>query len=98
MYQIIFLMITKNMHSEIEIINEILSSWDPIGIGEPECRDEYERYAPVILNVIRRGESLKNCLGNILVHEIGLSSYVAGSRGKAEVSRVCEKIMRVFSN
>jgi hypothetical protein len=86
------------MHSEIETINEILSSWDPIGVGEPECRDEYERYAPVILNVVCRGESLKNCLDNILVYEIGLSSYAAGNRGKAEVSRVCEKIMRVFSN
>jgi hypothetical protein len=41
----------------LPIIQEILfQEWDPIGVnGYPQCRDEYDLYAPTILELLRGG-------------------------------------------
>jgi hypothetical protein len=50
------------MKALIENINQVLSEWDPIGVGETIATDEYRGYIPIILRSVNNKKTLIDCL------------------------------------
>lgn len=55
-----------------EKINNVLSQWDPLNVGEEISRVEYKGYVPKILNSSSNFILLVNTLESILVNDLGL--------------------------
>ena len=54
-------------------INDILTKWDPIGVGEEMAMDEYKEYIPMIIHYAQDRQKLINHLEKMLVDYMGLS-------------------------
>ena len=86
------------MKALIEKINQVLSEWDPIGVGETIAADEYRGYIPIILRSVNDKKTLMNCLENILVNEIGLDYDSSNKSHVKDLQQVCEKIIQVYND
>lgn len=53
-------------------INEILSEWDPLGVGTTTSLDEYRGYIPSITRSLGSKESITKCLVDILHNQLGI--------------------------
>ncbi len=53
-----------------EEINDILSHWDPLEVGEYISTDEYRGFIPQIIKNIKHKEKLINCLEDILINHL----------------------------
>jgi hypothetical protein len=76
----------------MEAVREILlHEWDPIGVAEnPECRDEYDRYARTVCRYLREGVDafkLGAYLAQVQAVAMGLSR-VDEERDRAVVQRL----------
>lgn len=52
-------------------INNLLSSWDPIGVGLPSAIDEYSGYIPKIFSAYRNN-NIESTILEILNDDLGL--------------------------
>ena len=86
------------MKALIEKINQVLSEWDPIGVGEIIATDEYRGYIPIILRSVSDEKTLIECLENILVKEVGLDYDSFNESYAKDLKQVCEKIIQVYNN
>ncbi len=73
---------------QVPIVEEILRSWDPIGVepGKNWPADEYDRYAPTIVSMVAAGcsvDDLARHLGEVVTDSIGLGSVPEPEHGVA---------------
>jgi len=83
------------MKKIIDDINQILSEWDPLGIGEDIITDEYRGYIPVVLKHIKSKEELTSCLEDILVNSLQTGYDKKNNNHKNMLMLIVEKIMRL---
>lgn len=83
------------MKELIERINQVLSEWDPAGVGEIITADEYKGYIPTILSSVNDEEKLMECLENILINEMDLDYDPFNKSHVKSLQKVCRKIMSV---
>jgi hypothetical protein len=78
----------------LEKINEILATWDPIGVGLPISREEYLSYAPQILKYLESEQLLRDYLIHLLDY-LGLE-YDASNRVQMEShNEVINKLLKL---
>ncbi len=83
------------MGTLIEQINEILTEWDPIGVGKGVANEEYKSYVPLILRSVHTEEILMNCLIDILEKDMGLEYNHSNKQQTDDLQQACKKIIQV---
>ena len=83
------------MNDFVEKLNQVLSEWDPVGVGENLATEEYRGYIPTILKSVDNKIQLMDCIENILVNEMGLDYNPSNKSHVESLQHVCEKIMQV---
>lgn len=83
------------MKKLVKGINQILSEWDPLDVGEDISLDEYQRYVPQIMNCIDNKETLTHCLENILVSSLEIGYDKNNGEHKKKITDIVEKIIRL---
>ena len=58
------------MKNIFEYINDILSNWDPLDVGEDLAQDEYQKYIPSIVKRLNNKRELALYLECILTKEL----------------------------
>ena len=86
------------MKTKLEMINRILTEWDPIGVGYELAIDEYRGYIPVILQFCHDKKKLINYLQNILVNEMGLEYDGRNKKYNTDIQLICDRIIQVYNN
>jgi hypothetical protein len=84
------------METIIEKINQILSEWDPIGVGKIISIDEYRGYIPYILKHIENKQRLIRCLEDILINKIGIDYNREDNNHYENLQNVCNKLMKIY--
>ncbi|RHB37813.1 hypothetical protein [Bacteroides nordii] len=79
-------------------INDILTKWDPIGVGEEMAMDEYKEYIPMIIHYAQDRQKLINHLEKILVDYMGLSYDPYNQRHFEEIQNICDKLIEICKN
>ena len=82
------------MGDKSEIINQILAEWDPIGVGCEMACEEYIGYVPLLLQFCHDKEKMKECLLNILIHEIGIEYDVNNEKYTYDLQQTCDRIIQ----
>lgn len=82
------------MINKAEIINQILSEWNPIGVGKNVATDEYKGYIPAILQCCNNQKELINCLQKIVVNELELTSDLNNKKLHDDLQIICDKIIQ----
>jgi hypothetical protein len=93
-----FLYHFNNMKAIIENINQILSEWDPIGVGKTISIDEYRGYIPYILKHIENKQQLINCLEDILINKIGIDYNREDNNHYENLQNICDKLIQLYKN
>ena len=88
----------SDMKTKLEMINRILTEWDPIGVGYQLAIDEYRGYIPVILQFCHDKKKLINYLQNILVNEMGLEYDGRNKKYNTDIQLICDRIIQVYNN
>ncbi|MBK8563185.1 MAG: hypothetical protein IPN76_07495 [Saprospiraceae bacterium] len=78
-------------------INEILSNWDPIGVGLPLALSEYEQYVLRLKPYLGDEIKLTHALINMLI-EMGLDFDPSDSNHQKDVNQVLEKLLKLGEN
>lgn len=84
------------MKELIENINDILASWNPIGLDKETAKEEYKGYIPSILRTIKNRDGLIECIENILINEMEIGYDRTNELHLRDMEEVCDKIIRVF--
>ena len=71
-------------------INDILTKWDPIGVGEEMAMDEYKEYIPMIIHYAQDRQKLINYMG--------LSYDPYNQRHFEEIQNICDKLIEICKN
>lgn len=83
------------MKNITESINQILSEWDPLNLGEDIAIDEYKGYIPQILKNIKNKDNLIICLENILIYNLEAGYDKKNNTHKNMLNNIIEKIMQL---
>lgn len=83
------------MKKLIKGINQILSEWDPLDVGEDISSDEYQSYVPQIMKCIDNRETLTYCLEDILVNSLEIGYDKNNGEHKKMLTDIVEKIIRL---
>ncbi len=83
------------MKTREELINRILSEWNPIGVPNDIAKTEYTNYIPEILAASKNETSLMNCLENILINKMELDYNELNPLHKKELKQVALQILTV---
>ena len=86
------------MKARIEMINQILMEWDPIGVGPELAIDEYQGYIPIILQSCFDKKKLQDCLQDIVINEIGLEYDLTNEKYNNDIQLICDKIIQVYND
>ena len=74
-----------DMHARVRAI--LMQDWDPIGVAdEPKAADEYDKYVPAIVAMLRTGPSADALAAHLLQIEttaMGLAGDAARARSVA---------------
>ena len=79
-------------------INDILTKWDPIGVGKEMAMDEYKEYIPMIIYYAQDRQKLINHLEKMLVDNMGLSYDQYDQRHSEELQNICDKLIEIYKN
>jgi len=80
----------NNVHT---VIHNILSNWDPIGVGEELSRDEYQPYVYPIIQVYTNDKiELEKYLESMLTQMMGLEYNPNSTEQLSEIKAVCKQI------
>jgi|LauGreDrversion4_2_1035121.scaffolds.fasta_scaffold263082_3 hypothetical protein len=83
------------MKKYIEEINQVLSEWDPIGVGEEIARDEYRGYISNIIKSSGSKDGIMKCLEKI-VDELEVGFDVNDEKQNQDLQIVCNRIYEVL--
>lgn len=86
------------MNELTNIINDILTKWDPIGVEREMAMDEYKEYIPMIIHYAQDRQKLINHLEKMLVDYMGLSYDPYNQRHFEEVQNICDKLIEICQN
>ncbi len=74
----------------------LLVDWDPIGVlGYPEAMDEYDRYAPAIYDLLRKGASVPELAAYL--HQIEVERIGVRGNARMPLTAVAAKLRSVFT-
>ncbi|KIA92756.1 hypothetical protein OC25_15280 [Pedobacter kyungheensis] len=79
-------------------INQILSDWDPLNVGENTSLDEYSKYVNHILRYINDKESLTIYLEKLLTYDLDTGYDPTSREQKNSVDLVVKKLNDLVSN
>jgi hypothetical protein len=82
---------------KISRINNILSEWDPIGIGMPMAKYEYKKYAADILSLLDDEQLLKEYVIN-LIKNIGLEYDATDGSQIIEINTLIDRLKTEVNN
>ncbi|MEY2670765.1 MAG: hypothetical protein RLZZ577_1081 [Bacteroidota bacterium] len=83
------------MKKYIEEINQVLSEWDPNGVGEEIARDEYRGYISNIIKSSGSKDGIMKCLEKI-VDELEVGFDVNDEKQNQDLQIVCNRIYEVL--
>ena len=83
------------MNSKIELVNELLSKWNPFYVPEEIAKSEYVGYVPIILENMVNEENLFDCLENILINKLGLEFNRSNNIRTKDLKRLCKELMAI---
>ena len=86
----------RNLLQLYDGINNILASWNPIGVPDHIASDEYKGYVAQILDALEKKENLMNCLEDILINKIGLEYNPNNKKHLEDLKKVCEKLLSLY--
>ncbi len=82
------------MKSKFELINDILTEWNPIMVPEVIAKIEYTSYVPLILQNMHNETDLIECLDNIFRKRLGLSvAPEYNIKYKCDLQELAQKIL-----
>ena len=82
---------------KISKINNILSDWDPIGIGMPMAKYEYKKYAADILYLLDDEKLLTEYVVN-LIKNIGLEYDAKDATQINEINTLIDRLKTEVNN
>lgn len=85
------------MKTRIEMVNQILVEWDPIGVGPELAIDEYQGYVPIILQFCYDKKKLMACLHNIVKNEMGLECDLNNKKCNSDIQLICDRIIQAYN-
>ena len=85
------------MNLYYEAVNNILASWNPIGVEENIAMSEYLSYVPSVIRVIGDQQKLRSCLEDILTKKLGLEYDADNAEHVSDLQYVCSQLMKVYS-
>ena len=83
------------MNNITKEVNQILSEWDPLDVGENISLDEYQAYIPQIIRHIKNKEDLIICVENILINGLEVGYDIKNKAHKKTINDVVERIMQL---
>ncbi len=86
------------MKTRVEMMNQILADWDPIGVGPELAIDEYQGYIPTILQFCHDKKKLMDCLRDIVINEMGLVFDLNNEKCNEDIRLICDKIIQTYNN
>jgi hypothetical protein len=79
-------------------MNKILIDWDPIGVGLPLSKFEYQGYIPKIYKTYVNNGDLKKVLLSILQDDLCLEVYIEDKNIIIDLEDLISKLKKVMSN
>lgn len=83
------------MNSKIELVNELLSKWNPFDVPEEIAKGEYIGFAPIIIKNLDNEKQLLDCIVNIITNKMGLDYNRNNTIQKNDLIRLCKKLMSI---
>ena len=81
------------MKNIFEYINDILSNWDPLDVGEDLAQDEYQKYIPSIVKRLNDKRDLALYLECILTKELNTDYNKDNDKHRKELDRIIHKML-----
>jgi hypothetical protein len=82
----------KNIGEEI---NDILTEWDPLDVGEDIAGDEYRGYIPIIIKNIKVKENLIHCLEDIVKNDLEVGYDKHNYNHKNDLINLVNRLMNL---
>ena len=83
------------MKTKIELINEVLTEWNPLDVPETIAKSEYIGYVPLIMENMVNESQLLSCIENILINKIGLEYNSNNIQQKNDLINLCKRLMTI---
>lgn len=84
------------MKKKANAINQILSDWDPLEIGNHQvAEDEYQTFIPEILKNMDNRENLITYLENVLINKLEVGYDTTNEIHKRELLAIVDSILKV---
>ncbi|QQU03279.1 hypothetical protein [Myroides odoratus] len=81
---------------KISAINQILSDWDPLALGDHQIAEsEYQAYIPGIIKNMENKEKLIIYLESILTNELDVGYESVNEIHKGELLAIVDKIINI---
>ena len=78
-----------------ELINEILSEWNPIDVPDNIRKTEYQSFTSLIKTNMNNEEELIACLEDILINKLELDYNKSNPTQKRDLREVAIKILSI---